>query len=170
MRVAFYQDLILTCSLLTTLSTMRQLVWILSYLLLGNSCSSNAFVLRQSQKSAPPSRPRTPTALQEFREYVPLIVSGAVIVDILAGSPFVNAVMSFARPKEETGVDQKRELEEELSNERIDSKQVAADAVERAQNVLELRQMLEDNKSDWDRIQDMQRKVEQQQAELDQRS
>lgn len=152
---------------------MKRLSSLLLYTLIGYASLSNAFMVKQiNDNTVSPSRRPFPTTLQaEFREYVPLIVSGAVIVDILAGSPFVNAVMSFARPKEETDDIQKGgSIEENLSNERIDSKKVASDAVERAQNVLELRQMLEDNKSDWDRIQDMQRKVEQQQAEFDRKS
>jgi hypothetical protein len=111
----------------------------------------------------------------ELREYVPLIVAGAVIIDILAGSPFVNAVMSFARPKVEeedatsttttTGGNNNNDIKD--AKERIDTKKVAAAAVERAQNVVAIRQMLEDNKTRDDRIKDLQRKVEQQQAEFD---
>jgi hypothetical protein len=105
----------------------------------------------------------------EWREYVPLIVSGAVIIDIVAGSPFVNAVMSFARPKEDIATVKDNDKDEtgNQTKERIDTKKVAAAAVERAQSVVAVRQMLEDNKTDWDRIKDLQRKVEQQQAEFD---
>jgi hypothetical protein len=107
----------------------------------------------------------------EWREYVPLIVSGAVIIDIVAGSPFVNAVLSFARPKDDIATiednDKTNYDDETTGKERIDTKKVAAAAVERAQSVVAVRQMLEDNKTDWDRIKDLQRKVEQQQAEFD---
>jgi hypothetical protein len=108
----------------------------------------------------------------EWREYVPLIVSGAVIIDIVAGSPLVNAVMSFARPKETVEDNDQASYDDDTTTgnqpkERIDTKKVAAAAVERAQSVVAVRQMLEDNKTDWDRIKDLQRKVEQQQAEFD---
>jgi hypothetical protein len=143
----------------------------------------NAFVVqpRNGHKNGPGSSSsftitttrRTNEVLSaELREYVPLIVSGAVIIDILAGSPFVNAVMSFARPKDEeeeaartSGGNNNNNIKD--AKERIDSKKVAAAAVERAQNVVAIRQMLEDNKTRDDRIKDLQRKVEQQQAEFD---
>jgi hypothetical protein len=144
----------------------------------------NAFVVqpRNGNKNGPGSSSTSFTTTTrrtkqevraELREYVPLIVSGAVIIDILAGSPFVNAVMSFARPKDEeeaastttTSGGNNNNIKD--AKERIDSKKVAAAAVERAQNVVAIRQMLEDNKTRDDRIRDLQRKVEQQQAEFD---
>ena len=44
---------------------------------------------------------------------------------------------------------------------------MANEAIEKAQNALELRRFLDDTKSDWDKIQDKQREVERQQALFD---
>jgi wobble nucleotide-excising tRNase len=52
--------------------------------------------------------------------------------------------------------------------ERVDSEQVAQAALDKARNTLELRDYLDKQKTDWDRMEEMRKKMDQQVAELDQ--
>ena len=89
----------------------------------------------------------------------------------MLGSPVANLALRFIRPKEE-------EKEENpgsgmiknkpgTRNERIDSEKVAEEAIAKARNTLELRKYLDESKSDWDRIRELQNSVDQQTAEWD---
>lgn len=51
--------------------------------------------------------------------------------------------------------------------ERIDSEQVAQEALDRARNSMELRQYLDAQKTDWDRMEEMRKKMDQQMADVD---
>lgn len=117
------------------------------------------------------------TTEETWRQYVPLGVSIAVIVDILLGSPVANAALSVARKDEQQNEEsssdrgkQQRTATATTTKERIDSKQVAQDAVNRARNTLELRNFLDSNKSDWDRMEEMKRKMDEQAAVLERNS
>lgn len=110
----------------------------------------------------------------EWRQYVPLVVSVAVIFDILLGSPFANAVTSRLRPSSEvddkTGERRSDDRErfskqQRLSKERIDSQKVAQEAIQKAQFTLELRSMLEAQR---DPVKELQRRTEEQTALLQQ--
>lgn len=107
-----------------------------------------------------------------WRQYVPLVVSGAVIIDILLGSPVANTALRALNPKEESEEDtnKKHVSQTTSSKERIDSRKVADAAVQKAKYTLELRNYLESNKSDYDRMQDLKRQMDQQQAVLEQNS
>ena len=52
--------------------------------------------------------------------------------------------------------------------ERIDSEKVAQVALDKARSTLELRNYLEEQKTDWDRMEEMRKKMDQQMAEMDQ--
>lgn len=51
--------------------------------------------------------------------------------------------------------------------ERIDSEQVAQAALDKARNSLELRNYLEAQKTDWDRMEEIRKKMDQDMAKLD---
>lgn len=120
-----------------------------------------------------------------WRQYVPLAVSCLVIVDILLGSPLANSVIRRIRQAAPPNADGWNESESSLglsssrperspsqtvestSSERIDSKAVAQAAIDKAQSTLELKRFLEDRTTDWDRMDEMRRKMDQQLQELD---
>lgn len=52
--------------------------------------------------------------------------------------------------------------------ERVDSEQVAQAALDKARNTLELRDYLDQQKTDWNRMEEMRKKMDQQVVELDQ--
>jgi hypothetical protein len=115
----------------------------------------------------------TAAAVSSWRQYVPLVVSGAVIVDILLGSPLANSVLGRVRPPQSSDTDanesrnsNSNQNNRRSSTERIDSNKVAQEALQRAQYTLELRQFLQDRQSDADVYRDKQRQLEALEAEL----
>ena len=111
------------------------------------------------------SRPhRLHAEVESWRQYVPLAVSGFVIVDILLGSPFVNAVMRKAQPEDEQVKDQPTSTN---PKERIDSMAFAQAALDKAEATKELRQFLESSKTDWDRMEEMRKKMDSDMSSLD---
>ena len=119
--------------------------------------------------------PTSTVLYDSWRQYVPLVVSVAVIGDILLGSPAANSILALARPPPDTADDgtgpsssaASAATSSSNSKERVDTQKMANEAIEKAQNALELRRFLDDTKSDWDKIQDKQREVERQQALFD---
>ena len=104
----------------------------------------------------------------------------AVIVDIVLGSPVANAALGVVRQQAEdaSGETKMQSFSQDgmmkdqgaVSKERIDSKRVAEDAIHRARNSLELRNFLDSNKSDRDRMDDIKRKMDDQVAQLERNS
>lgn len=115
------------------------------------------------------------SAASSWRQYVPLAVSSFVILDILLGSPFVNMIMKPMRDASMGGGPSgavrnnmsARDREDMKKKERIDTDKVAQDAIDRAQNALELRNYLESRKSDWDRMEEMKKSIDQNMKKLD---
>ena len=105
----------------------------------------------------------------EWRQYVPLAVSFGVITDILLGSPLANAMIGLIRPSEDSPKSRSEEAAAVDTKERIDTRRLARQAIEKAQNTLELRQYLDKMKTDSDRMEDLKRKMDQQTAQLDQK-
>lgn len=124
--------------------------------------------------------------VESWRQYVPLAVCLGVILDILLGSPLANlalAPMKRASEMEQNGDDNKansgsqsmfsklRPTEESGTiprrKERIDSEAVAQAALDKARNSLELRQYLEKNKTDEDRMAEMRKKIDSQISKVD---
>lgn len=106
------------------------------------------------------------SAEETWRQYVPLAVSCGVIVDILLGSPLANAVMAPMRP----GAQDEEEVNPNSTtnpNERVDTNQVAKAALDRANNSMELRRYLDENKSDQQIYEDMRKNLERQTEKLD---
>lgn len=136
---------------------------------------------------------------ESWREYVPLVVSLFVIVDILLGSPAANSVLGLMRPKEEGTSDDDEGQATRSSNpfsslmqglprgqqqdgnnnnksgrggrnsnkERIDTKAVAQAALDKASATKELRKFLDESKSDWDKMRDIQQKMDNDLAQFD---
>jgi hypothetical protein len=115
--------------------------------------------------------------VSDWRQYVPLGVSIAVIMDILLGSPFANAIVSRMRPTTtKTTMDpeiddasdlsrpRRQQQQQQQSKERIDSQKVAQDAIQRAQYTLELRSFLDAQR---DPVVELQRRMEEQTRQLE---
>lgn len=103
----------------------------------------------------------TAEAADSWRQYVPLVVSAAVIMDILLGSPMANAVMAPLRPKDTVGTNNKASTTGTTNpKERVDTLALANAAVERAKNTLELRRYLDENKTDWQKLEDIKKKMD----------
>ncbi len=99
-------------------------------------------------------------AEESWRQYVSLVVIGGVLIDILLGSPLANLALKPMRGDQEEPKSQDDTKQINRSRERIDSDAVAKAAIERAQNALELRRFLDERKTDWDRMEDMKRKLD----------
>ena len=136
-------------------------------------------------------------AEESWRQYVPLVVSVLIIIDILLGSPAANAVLAPLRRAEQAEEDGSAEqktppsaesntsllgklfggvnAESDASigdggqrrRERIDSDKVAQAAIDKARSTLELKQFLEERKTDWDRMEEMKRKLDSDMQDLD---
>ncbi|KAG7354698.1 hypothetical protein IV203_004054 [Nitzschia inconspicua] len=110
-------------------------------------------------------------AAGEWRQYVSLAVVAGVLIDILLGSPLANAALKPLRDAQ--GLSQEETEEEKAakatarSKERIDSDKVAQAAIDKAQNVLELKKYLEARKTDWDRMEELKRDLDRNMQDLD---
>jgi hypothetical protein len=113
----------------------------------------------------------TLAAEETWRQYVPLIVAVAVIIDILLGSPLANMALKPMRGDLEGGEEDDKAAGKKglvnRSRERVDTEGVAKAAIDRAQNALELRRFLDERKTDWDRMEDMKRKLDSEMQDLD---
>lgn len=94
---------------------------------------------------------------------------------LVLGSPLANMLLKPMRGDQEEEGDDTGEGKKASgaknditrSKERIDSEQVAKAAIDRAQNALELRRFLDERKTDWDRMEDMKRKLDAEMQDLD---
>ena len=109
-------------------------------------------------------------AEESWRQYVPLAVSALVIVDILLGSPAANSVLSLTRPPEEKdGEEEEAPRQVKTRGERVDTSEVANEALEKARNALEWQQYKEDTKRDEDRMEELRKKMDAQMREFDEK-
>lgn len=130
---------------------------------------------------------------ESWRQYVPLVVSVAVIIDILLGSPLANLALGPMRRASEKGAAGDNNSQEgggdtiiggggslfsslggnntnnavDKSKERVDSEAIAQAAIDKARNTLELKRFLEENKTDEQRYEEVRKKIERQMDELD---
>ena len=105
-----------------------------------------------------------------WRQYVPLVVSAGVLLDIVLGSPAANSVLRLAQSpteQDDNDNDQRSNLENKPSKERIDTMAVAQQALDKASATTELRRYLDENQSDWQKIQKIQQEMDQQLADYD---
>jgi hypothetical protein len=99
---------------------------------------------------------------ESWRQYVFPVVTFGVLVDILLGSPLANAVLKPLQVTEtdEAGEQASDKYDVSRSKERIDSEKFAKDAIARAQNTLELRRFLDERKTDWDKMEEMKKSLD----------
>lgn len=120
------------------------------------------------------------SGVASWRQYVPLAVIGLVLLDILLGSPAANSLLAplkqpdpDAKPKsKETYADSWTEDDNNnntrnVRKERIDTDQVARAAINKARNTLELKRYLEENKTDWQKMNDIKKKLDAEMESLD---
>lgn len=103
---------------------------------------------------------------ESWRQYVPLIVSVGIIIDILLGSPLANSILKPMRPEGDDDGENKK-AEKKPSKARIDAELVAQQALDRANNALELKRFLEERKTDNDRMEEMKKKLDATMQDLD---
>jgi len=101
---------------------------------------------------------------QSWRQYVSLGVIAIVLIDIVLGSPLANTVLKPLKAEIEA-----EEAQEKSKNtrERIDSEAVAREALDKAQGAVELRRYLEESKTDWDRMEELKKKLDAEMVGLD---
>jgi hypothetical protein len=105
-----------------------------------------------------------------WRQYVFPVVTFGVLGDILLGSPLANAVLKPMKPTEtddEAEEQASTKIDVSRSKERIDSDKYAKDAIARAQNTLELRRFLDERKTDWDKMEDMKKALDEGMQDFD---
>ena len=107
---------------------------------------------------------------ESWRQYVPLVASALVIVDVALGSPAANAVLGKVRGPKPGESSNESATPGVNPKERIDTQQVAQAALDKASSTLELKKYLEDNKTDWDRMEDIRRKMDEDMENFDRRS
>ena len=127
----------------------------------------------------------------EWRQYVPLVVTGAVIIDILLGSPLANMALAPIKRATEEGasggknsINSERNANKSLfsgdgnssssssrrgrtTKERVDSGAIAKAALFKATNTLELRRFLDENKTDEQKYEEVRKQIDRQMSELD---
>ena len=175
--------------------------WVPPQTALRKSTSSQSLLLRAApvdltlssttrwlDLSAPSFSSSLLVAEESWRQYVVLAVCILVLVDVLLGSPFMNAVLSPLQ--EATGVDTKSQSSSgslfgallggqkettasttttstTAGKERVDSEKIAQEAMDRAQNLLDNLEWLEKSKTDYDRMEDLKRQMDKQMNEVD---
>ena len=130
-----------------------------------------------------------------WRQYASVAVIGLVLLDIVLGSPVANSVLQNARnsiDEDETEPGRPKDAaaattpsgsvdsrprgsrttggglpSNRNSKPRIDVDAVAKQALDKAEGVTMLREYLDSRKTDWDRMEDLKRKMDQQMAQLD---
>ena len=126
-------------------------------------------------------------SVESWRQYVPLVVSVGVIIDILLGSPLANLALAPMKRASEQGsggetddnddgsgggslfssFGEGEDKAQSRSKERVDSEAIAQAALDKAMGTLELKRFLEENKSDEERYEDVRKKIDRQMQELD---
>ena len=104
-------------------------------------------------------------AQESWRQYVPLVVSVGIIIDILLGNPLANMVLKPMRPEEES--DESNKDDKPRSKARVDAELIAQQALDKASNTLELQKYLEESKTDYDRMEEMKKKLDASMQDLD---
>ena len=124
--------------------------------------------------------------VESWRQYIPLVVSVGVIIDILLGSPLANMALGPMKRASEKGNSEDASGENSnggnslfstfgngtsggasRSKERVDSEAIARAAIDKAQNTLELKRFLEENKTNEQKYDEIRRKIDKQMDELD---
>ena len=132
-----------------------------------------------------------------WRQYVPLVVIALVLLDIVSGSPVANGILNRAAQQTAASANKEEDANgdttdtnnqagvsifqtlsgqtvnlntaKKTNKERINVDQFAAQALERASSVTELRTYLETQKTDWDKMKDLQARMDQKMEQIDEK-
>lgn len=118
---------------------------------------------------------------ESWRQYVPLVVTFGVILDIVLGSPLANMALGPMRKAamENEDNDSTEEMNDINSGgenkskfnrnpkERVDSEAIGLAALETARAKMELRKFLEENKTDEQRYEEIRKKIDSEAAKFD---
>lgn len=102
-----------------------------------------------------------------WRDYVPLVVSILVIIDVLLGRPVANSILAPLQGVKEELAPPTAADEAQRRRERIDSSKIAQDALDLAYGSIETRDWLEKNKSAEQRMNDMRSTMDSQMEQVD---
>mmetsp|Transcript_50233 Transcript_50233/g.56112 ORF Transcript_50233/g.56112 Transcript_50233/m.56112 type:complete len:186 (+) Transcript_50233:71-628(+) len=134
----------------------------------ANQCRLSSPILRRMVDSS-----SVLVSTESWRQYVPLVVSIGVIVDILLGNPIANLALAPMKRQTQQENDSNSSSDTNDKNNikrskaRIDADKVAQDALYKARNTLELRNFLEERKTDYDRMEEMKRNLDISMQDLD---
>ena len=176
---------------------------------IASSTILEGFVALSDGSSAAMDDVTASSSSSSWRQYVPLVVSGGILLDIVLGSPAANSVLGILRQQQEqqdqqepstTATNAQPMKDDALSTtsssssfwnpfgtrknpnddmtttlsknknnqkERIDTVAFAQQALDKASATMELRRYLDENQSDWEKIQTVQRQLNDQLAAYD---
>ena len=109
--------------------------------------------------------------VESWREYVPLVVSALVIIDIAMGRPVAKAIM---KPLQQQQPAQPSMISNEDTvvvatnkKERVDTEAIAQQALDQAYASMELRRYLDENKSEAQKLQELRRQMDEEIVKVD---
>lgn len=108
--------------------------------------------------------------VESWREYVPLVVSALVIIDIAMGRPVANAIMRPLQQQQQDSAISNEDAVAAANNkkkERVDTEAIAQQALDQAYASMELRRYLDENKSDAQRLQELRRQMDEEIVKVD---
>jgi hypothetical protein len=113
------------------------------------------------------------SSFESYRQYVPLAVSALVLCDIVLGSPAANAVLKLGRndTNAQTADDDATSIAiQKTGRERIDVDSFVATALVQAERVTLLPSYMDEQKTDWDRMDDIKRELDARSSKLQKRN
>jgi hypothetical protein len=148
----------------------------------SSSLSSSSLTLNMIPEIASHIEPSSTLLIAEtesWRQYVPLVVSVGVILDILLGSPIANIALGPMRrataEKTESddnfdeGATAKKKKFVKNPRERVDTDAVAQAALDKARYSMELRKFLEENKTEEQKYEEIRKKMDAEAAKFDEK-
>jgi hypothetical protein len=107
--------------------------------------------------------------VESWREYVPLVVSALVIIDIAMGRPVANAIMKPLQQQQDSAISNEDAVAaaNNKKKERVDTEAIAQQALDQAYASMELRRYLDENKSDAQRLQELRRQMDEEIVKVD---
>jgi hypothetical protein len=100
-----------------------------------------------------------------LRQYVPLVVSLLVIIDIALGRPLANSILA---PLQGVKDELSQEPQEKNLKERVDTNAIAQEALDQARTMMELKEYLDTNKTDAQKLQELRDKMDKDMQQVDQ--
>ncbi|KAI2497916.1 hypothetical protein MHU86_16572 [Fragilaria crotonensis] len=120
------------------------------------SASSSSFLMLLSNNS-----------VESWREYVPLVVSAAVMVDIAMGRPVANAIMKPLSQQASSPSENTDAMTKTNPKERVDTERIAQEALNQAYASMELRRYLDENKTEAQRLQEIRQRMDAELRQVD---